>query len=374
MSLLKDKAMLIQEKLERRILHGLACEWEDAVGILNSQDRDKLSKPSFSLRDMKDKWGYWSSEKNEICLSRNLVLKHTWYAAREVLLHEMAHQFTEQALGGHDEPPHGPKFKRACYFLRANPKASGNYRPLLDERVFYDSSSPEDKIMLRVKKLMALAQSQNRHEAEAAMAKAHEFIAKYNIDLLSRDEDRDFISVFVSNPALRHFREEYHLANLLQDFYFVHAIWVSAYVLEKGKRGNVLEISGTAQNIKIASYVHDFIKHYIDSQWHKYNKDKVLNRYRKTDFAVGVIEGFRSKLKLQTKKEERIKEKFGLIKTEDPLLKKHIKYKYPHTATVRSKYSREDRKVLNDGVGIGKELVISKGITEKKTGRRLLIE
>jgi len=373
MSLLKDKAMLIQEKLEQRILHGLACEWEDAIGILNSQDRDKLRKPSFSLRDMKDKWGYWSSEKNEICLSRNLVLKHSWDAVREILLHEMAHQFTEQALGGHDESPHGQKFKRACYLLRANPKASGNYKPL-DERVLHDSSSPDDKIMLRVKKLMALAQSQNRHEAEAAMAKAHEFIAKYNIDLLSRDEDRNFISVFVGNPALRHFREEYHLANLLQDFYFVHAIWVSAYVLEKGKRGNVLEISGTTQNIKIASYVHDIIKHYIDLQWHKYNKDKILNRYRKTDFAVGVIEGFRSKLKLKTKKGERIKEKFGLIKIEDPLLKKHIKYKYPHTATVRSKYSREDRKVLSDGIGIGKELVISKGITEKKTGRRLLIE
>jgi hypothetical protein len=30
--------------------------------------------------------------------------------------------------------------------------------------------------------------------------------------------------------------------------------------------------------------------------------------------------------------------------------------------------------VLNDGIGVGKELVISKGITEKKTGRKLLTE
>ncbi|MCK5600800.1 DUF2786 domain-containing protein [Candidatus Pacearchaeota archaeon] len=263
--------------------------------------------------------------------------------------------------------------RELVYLLRANPKVSGNYKPL-DERILHDSSSPEDKIMLRVKKLMALAQSQNQHEAEAAMAKAHEFIAKYNIDLLSRDEDRDFISVFVGDPALRHFREEYYLANILQDFYFMHAIWVSAYVLEKGKMGNVLEISGTVQNVKIASYVHDFIKHYIDSQWHKYNKNRELNRYRKTDFAVGVIEGFHSKLKSQTKKEERIKEKFGLIKIEDPLLQKHIKYKYPRTTTVRDKNLRVDRNVLNNGIGVGWELVISKGITERKNGRRLLIE
>jgi len=373
MSLQKDRAIQIQEKLERHILHGLACEWERALDILNSDDKEKLRKPSFSLQDMKGKWGYWSSEKKEISLNRNLPYNHTWDAVREILIHEMAHQFAEQVLGDHDEPPHGPKFKRACYLLRANPKASGDYKPL-DDRILHGSISSEDRMMLRVKKLMALAQSQNQHEAEAAMVKAHELIAKYNIDLLSRDEDRDFINVFVGSPALRHFREEYHLANLMQDFYFVHTIWVSAYVLEKGKMGNVLEISGTVQNIKISSYVYDFIKHYIDSQWHKYNKNRGLNRYRKTDFAVGVIEGFHSKLNAQTKKEERIKEKFGLIKIEDPLLLKHIKYKYPHTATVRGKDLKLNRMVLNDGIGVGKELVISKGITERKTGRKLLIE
>ncbi len=59
------------------------------------------------------------------CLSRNVVLNHSWDAVREILLHEMAHQFAEQVLGASNEPPHGPKFKRACYLLRANPSASG---------------------------------------------------------------------------------------------------------------------------------------------------------------------------------------------------------------------------------------------------------
>ena len=94
---------------------------------------------------------------------------------------------------------HGPKFLRACNLLRANPKASGNYRPL-HERISHELPGPEDKIMLRVKKLMALAESQNQHEAELAMAKAHEFIAKYNIDLLAHNEDRNFISVLLASP------------------------------------------------------------------------------------------------------------------------------------------------------------------------------
>jgi hypothetical protein len=368
----QQKTIPIQEELERRILHGLACEWENALETLNPPDKEMLRKPLFRLRDMKNKWGYWSGEANEISLSRDLVLDHPWDTICEILLHEMAHQYAEQALGGHDESPHGPKFKRACHLLRANPRASGTYKPL-DERVLQSSPNPEDKIMVRVKKLMALAQSQNRHEAESAMAKAHEFIAKYNIALLDRDEDRHFVSVFVGKPALRHFREDYHLAGLLQDFYFVYGIWVPAYVLDKGKMGSVLEISGTLQNVRIASYVHDFVKRFIDSQWQRYNKKRGLNRYRKTDFAVGILKGFRSKLKSQDTQRKRHKGKWGLIKVEDPLLQKHAKYKYPYTVSIRGKVLRGYKDVLRDGISIGKNMVISKGITEKGGSGKLLV-
>jgi hypothetical protein len=51
-----------------------------------------------------------------------------------------------------------------------------------------------------------------------------------------------------------------------------------------------------------------------------------------------------------------------------------VDYKYPHTANIRGKVLRGYKDVLKDGIGIGKKLVISKGITEKGTGRKLLIE
>ncbi len=372
MSTHKQKKILIQEELERRILHGLACEWETALWILSPSQRDLMRRPFFSLRDIKSKWGYWSGERREICLSRNLVLNHTWYAAREVLLHEMAHQFAEEILGCNNGHPHGPEFQRACYLLRANPKASKNYVPL-DERISHEFTGSEDKIMLRVKKLMALAQSQNRHEAEAAMAKAYEFIGKYNLNILAHDQNRNFISVFVGKPALRHFREHYYLARLLHDFYFVQGLWVPAYVLEKGKMGNVLEISGTIQNIQLASYIYDFVQNFIDSQWNIYNKDEKNSRSQKTDFSVGILDGFRSKLESQRKQRKKDKDTLALIKTEDPLLLKHMAYKYPHTSKVRRRVASRDKKAMNHGIRLGKGLVISKGIEEKGKSRRLLI-
>ena len=383
MSLHKSNEILIQEELERCILHGLACQWESALWVLDSSHKELMRKPLFSLGNMKNKLGEWSRERREICLSRNLVLNHPWDAVVEVLLHEMAHQFADEVLGPHGEPPHGPTFQRACYLLRANPKASGKYE-LLHDRILQESSRSEDKIMVRIRKLMALAQSRNQHEAEAAMAKAHELIAKYNVDVLAHEKNRNFVSIFVGKPALRHFREEYRLSRLLRDFYFVYGIWLPAYVVDKGKMGSVLEITGTVQNVKIAHYVHDFVQQFITSQWEEYNKDKGLNRYRKTDFAVGIIDGFRSKLESQREKKKKVRDtcplvprsgrrERALIKIEDSLLKEYVGHKYPRVRNFTRKASTQDRKVLDDGMNTGKKLVISKGITEKRKSKTLLI-
>ena len=71
---------------------------------------------------------------------------------------------------------------------------------------------------------MALSESKNEHEAQAAMVKAHELVEKYNLSLKTRAVTDDFISVFVGKPALRHPREEYHLASLIQHHYYVSSI------------------------------------------------------------------------------------------------------------------------------------------------------
>lgn len=361
------------QELEQRILHGVSLEWTHAVSQLRSNSRCSLKMPLFSLRDLNGKWGIWSGSKREISLSRNLVLNHSWDSVCEVLLHEIAHQYVDEVSGSDNEPPHGPKFQKACHLLRANPKSSGNY-PLLDERIATESLHSNDRTMLRVKKLMALAESGNRHEAEAAMTKAHELIAKYNVDLVSQEnEQRDFASIFVGKPALRHTREDYRLAHLLQDFYFVRGIWVSAYVVEKGKMGRVLEISGTLQNLKITSYVHDFVCRFIRNQWVEYNKGKRLNSYRRSDFAVGVIQGFRSKLE-QSQKQIEARDEFALIKLGDPLLTRYLAYRYPRIVTFRRGVSSEDQKVLKDGERVGRKLVISKGITEQQKSGGLLCD
>jgi hypothetical protein len=363
----------VKQRLEQRILHGLSCEWKKTIWILPPGIRDQMRIPVFSIGDATSTLGTWVRDKEEICLSRHLVMDHSWDAVLDVLAHEMAHQLADQVWGLGDEPPHGPGFLKACHLLRANPKASGNY-PALDEWVGRPDDHPSNAQLRRIKKLMALATSQNIHEARAAMVKAHDLIKKYNIDLIELNENREFASIFLGEPALRHGRYDYLLALLLQQFYFVECMWVSAFVLEKNKMGRVLEITGTLPNLQTASYVYDYVKRFTESRWETYTQAGKLGAKRKADFCEGILKGFRSKLEqeiypVHSRSKSYSKE---ILRMEDPLLKDHMTYRYPRTRRISRKARFQDMGVLKDGMAHGKNLVIARGISRKDPSDLLL--
>jgi hypothetical protein len=355
--------------MEHLILHGLCCEWERATMQLRPTERGGFLQPLFAIRDLKGKWGTWSSERREISLSSDLVLDHSWDAVREVLLHEMAHQYADQVLHAFNETDHGSSFRRACHLLRANPRATAGHT-LLDQRLSDGIPRHEGGILGRIRKLMALAQSANRFEAEAAMNKAHELIRRHQVDFTTGPDCDELISAFVGKPALRHFREHYRLSNLLQDFYFICGIWVPAYVVEKGRMGSVLEITGRIQNVRIAVYVHDFVTRTIDVQWNEYTRRKRLHRHRKSDFAVGIIDGFRKRLEETADGHKETEESLFPMKSRDKELERELAYRYPHLRKIKGWSVRRDEKVLRDGMKIGKNLVIYKGIEEQTVGER----
>jgi hypothetical protein len=322
-----------------------------------------MRPPLFRLNGAEGRLGGWNPGRSEIFLSRRLVLNHPWDAVCDVLRHEMAHQLVDALGPGDGERPHGSRFRQACHLLRAAPDASGTY-PTLDQRVFEENASPDDRILRRIRKLMALSDSPNIHEAEAAMVKAHALIAKYNLDLAACEKKRHFVSVFLGQPALRHFREAYTLGQLLQQHYFIEAVWVPAYVVAKGKMGRVLEISGTRANVQIAAYVFDFVNTYIDMAWDRFRAGRKLSRYRKTDFAIGVIEGFGAKLDPpESTAENGHADIRALVRREDVALESYMTHRYPRLSRVR-RGGRMDPEVHAAGKAEGRKMVISKGISD----------
>ncbi len=364
----------LESELERRILYGLSCEWETALWVLDDNKRNAINKPTFRLSKMKKRLACYDPDKQEIRMSRKFVMNHPWEIVRDFLRHEIAHLYAWQFLNGKNETAHGPSFQKACSLFRTDPATATAYQSF-DNLKNLSQNRCDDAVMVKISKLLALAESKNTHEAEAAMMKAHQLIARYNVELFKLHEKRNYHTRFVGKPALRHFRESYYLAGLLQGFYFVQGIWVPVFVVEKNKMGKVLEISGTRKNLEIAAYVHGFVEQFIDSQWKSYNRGKGFNRYRKTDFAIGIITGFRSRLESeQTNWKET--DEYALIQKGDPHLYDYMAYRYPHTTKFCRKAKSQDHRVFNDGKKIGKEMVIHKGIHDNKNnaGKRFLTD
>lgn len=358
----------LHAELERRILHGLSCEWHHAAAAIDPAYRRAMPPPLFALGDMQARWGCWSGATREIRLSRKLVLTRPWDSVREVLLHEMAHQMTEEVFGARHEPAHGPHFRKACGLLGANPRASGSFPPLCD-RLELAARDSQDKHLIRIRKLLALANSANRHEAEAAMLKAHELMARHTLQAITAGGPREFMSAFSGEPALRHNRFDYQLAALLQNFYFVVGMWVPAYVIGRQKMGRVLELSGTPRNLRTAMYVAGFMRRVVIEEWSRYGHAGRRRPRPPLDFAVGILQGFRSRLEAGLAAGPvRSDGCYPLVRVADPQLAAYTGLRYPRTVSIRRAARRSDPGLLAAGREIGGRLILKEPAAEVGSG------
>jgi predicted SprT family Zn-dependent metalloprotease len=370
----------IREKIERGIIEKLKYAWESICECLEKRNHDlalRINLPSIVLTDIKTCLGQWNNEYYEIRLSRQLVFNGRWDSVCEVLRHEMAHQLAATFPEYKKQPPHGKIFIECCKAVNANPKASGSYETL-EQRVFGNKENENDKIIIKVKKLMNLASSDNGHEAEAAAAKAGEFIRRYNIDLIKQDKKRGFESIIITDTVLKRSQAQMLIAPILEDFYFVTPIWLSTYIPEKGKMGKELEISGTLTNLKIADYVFHYVLQYAERSWQKYKLKNPGCRSR-SGYMTGIVNGFREKLEEQqalsiTKQygqsdRNRSDRQNGFCNTpaviEDKQLVKYWNERYPSVVTARAYYRSTSISAYNSGKSRGKKLTISKGISNE---------
>ncbi|MCG6895212.1 MAG: SprT-like domain-containing protein [Desulfobacteraceae bacterium] len=351
------------QALEHRILYGLSCEWDAAVASLPAAHRTRMRKPMFRLGEMSATLGYWSADQELICISRHLAVEQPWGDVREVLLHEMAHQLVDQwaADGARLEPPHGKTFRQACRLLRADPAASVGRIPL-SRRIFDPAATGPDPVSRKIRKLLALAGSENPHEAHVALTKARRLIEKHNVPKMEERRRAEYVSLFVDEPALRHFRDEYHLASLLLRYYFVEGVWVSAFVRGKAKMGRVLEISGTPCNVRVAAHVYDCVRRHIQQQWRQYRLRNRISPSRRTDFAVGLVEGFRQTLEKAAAPAADNDPAAVPVPIRDPALQAYLADRYPRTVRVRQNRLTMNESVWAEGMRRGKCLVIHKAV------------
>ena len=309
------------DALEAVLLRELLAAWRQINASLFSGG---MRPPSLELSDSVRTLGTWQRGSRMLSLSRRLLRQESWSVVCEVLKHEMAHQYVDEVLQVRDESAHGPAFQRTCRRRAIDPAASG--LPATD------GASP--RIVRKVQRLLALADSPNPHEAQSAMRAARRMMLRYNLDLAASERRYGFRQL--GRPLARRPAHHKLLASILIEHFFVSAIWIQAVDLETGARGRALEVSGTPANLEIAAWVHGYVLETAERLWARHRSEGGSGS--RARFLAGVMLGFQEKLRSQA----RASEEAGLIWLGDADLSRYMRARHPQQRAGRGATIRAD--------------------------------
>ncbi len=354
-----DAAPFLAPDLEAALLHELREQYKL---LAQGHFRGTLKLPQIELVPTQHRLGRWVEATRTIELSRPLVLAEPWGVVVEVLKHEMAHQYVTEVLGERDETAHGPRFRSVCEKLGIDGAATGV------------PATPEEdgalrRVGERIARLLALAESPNIHEAEAAMAAAQRLLLKHNLELREARVAQGYVWKHLGTPTGRTTESERVLSLLLGKHFFVDAIWVPVYRPLAGKRGSILEICGTPANVAIADYVHGYLLQTAARLWREHKTAHRIrgDRDRRT-FLAGVMTGMNDKLGRESKKSEEA----GLVWIADGDLSRYFRKRHPYVRHVRYAGQRRSEAYAH-GREAGQNIVIHKGIEDGPTARGLAL-
>jgi hypothetical protein len=283
---------------------------------------------------------------------------------REVLKHEMAHQYVDEVLGQLAEAAHGPAFQRVCAERKIDARASGVPPLHLD-----DDSAPSDddvRVIRRVQKLLALARSDNTNEAESAANAAQRLMLEHNIAARDRGP-RVYVTRALTAPAPRLYVHEKLLASLLARHFFVEVIFGSAYLPDEGRSGSFVEASGTPENLAMAEWVYGFLLQAAERVCRNHIDSGALEGRARRRFLTGFMTGVGEKLTREAHKNTTA----GLVWIGDADLKAHVRKQYPRL------YSTSIRAPIDDahtrGRAAGNDVVIARPVAEPPTARGRLL-
>ncbi|MBS0629391.1 MAG: DUF2786 domain-containing protein [Verrucomicrobia bacterium] len=329
------------------------------VGLKVGRDRflDFKQRASYPINiviyNNKTMLGYFDPNFYELGFHECLMNKEQ---LENVIRHELGH-YIAFIVHGETIQAHGPEFRALCHHFGWGEEVYRATTCLEDgEKVFEVEQSP---ILRKVQKLMALATSNNQHEAESAMIKSQQLLLKHNLDC-NFDQNDEKICLKRLLKQNRENGKMRAIGKILETFFV-------SIVFNRAKDGIYLEILGDLVNVEIAEYVADVLDRELDNMWESAKRQANLKgAIAKNSFFLGLAKGYCNKIEA-LKRDYNREVRNALIVIEERLcMAKEMAY--PHLVSTRR---RGNHCATSAALGelMGRKLNINAAVAASKPNR-----
>lgn len=311
----------------------------------------------------KTRLGYFDSRSYELGLAKKLMYTAKDEVMKNILRHELAHFMCYLVYG--PQVLHGEEFHEMCRKFGWGPEVYSAYANIEVENLkSTDESEKTNRLLAKLKKLLALASSENIHERELATLKANQLLLEHNLDLSRESASKDDI-VYVLRVLQSNRKSVKHVA-----IYEILKTFFVSPVFNHGRGVFYLEVIGDKTSVELADYVANFLDHELESMWKEsQKKNKALKGLAaKNSFYHGVAKGYVEKIQQQ---KMTLAKGLDLVAIEKNL-QKNLRIVYPRIGHCSLSGGRQDAFAHSEGVIKGGNLSIKPGLGSSTSTRLLL--
>lgn len=228
-------------------------------------------------------------------------------------------------------------------------------------------TAEQEKALNKLQRIMALMNSPNDNERDAAAAKAAEFMTRHGLTLQEVREAGNPSEYIKSEPMdlgrERMAHELTYVRWILKHFFQVRTIYSLAVKSRTGEliKPSRLSFVGTKENVEIAEYVFIYLSAIFRANWKRYAKAKGLKTSSRASYYDGLYAGLYAKMQAA---KESVQESLALVLVEDPKLNEFYGTLGVGKAS-KSVAIRRDASAERDGYQDGQKISIHSAIKEQ---------
>lgn len=239
--------------------------------------------------------GYFDSRSYELGLSKKLMYQAKDEVLKNIIRHELAHFLCYLFYG--PAVMHGEVYHQVCKDLGWGAEVYSAYANIeIENAKIMDTNEDTQKILDRLKKLLALTSSDNIHERELATLKANQLLLLHNLDLSKNQRESSEEIVYVKRVLEASRKNSKHIA-----IYEILKTFFVSPVFNHGRGIFYLEVIGDKTSVELADYVAHFLDSELDVIWKQTQKEnpRLKGASGKNSFLKGVAHGYIEKIEKQ---------------------------------------------------------------------------